>query len=125
MTNQDRRQLLRSFFVWIPALPALAYVSTLASKANAQTPPPSAGPGKLVSADDPLAKALKYVADASKAVRTKRGETEGDKQFCSNCALYQPAGQVSGITAGKCLAIPTGLVSEKGWCQSWAQRPKS
>lgn len=65
-----------------------------------------------VTADDPLAKALKYVSEAGKASEAKPGST------CANCALYQ-----GGTAAqGGCLLFPGKAVTAKGWCSSWTAR---
>jgi hypothetical protein len=68
----------------------------------------------LVTADDPTAKALKYVDNAAKAVGAKPGSK------CGSCALYQGA---AGSAQGPCAIFPGKQVKSAGWCASWA--PKS
>jgi anaerobic selenocysteine-containing dehydrogenase len=82
----------------------------------------------ILTEDDPVAKALGYSKDATKvdtAKWPKRKGSEGEKQFCSNCMLLQgDAKEVSG-QEGKfvgCQLFPGKLVSEKGWCNSWAAK---
>jgi hypothetical protein len=67
----------------------------------------------LVTADDPTAKALKYVSDASKSPDAKPGSS------CSTCALYQGA---AGSAQGGCLLFPGKAVKATGWCASWTPR---
>jgi hypothetical protein len=65
--------------------------------------------------NDPVAKALMYVHDASKskAPNHKPGQT------CANCVQIQGN---SGEWRG-CNAFPGKLVHEKGWCSAWAAKP--
>jgi hypothetical protein len=63
-----------------------------------------------VSADDPTAKALGYVEDATatKDPKHKAGDT------CANCQFY--SGGATGF--GPCQLFPGKAVSAKGWCIS-------
>lgn len=65
--------------------------------------------------NDPVAKALMYVVDAtqSKAPNYKAGQT------CANCVQIQGA---SGDYR-PCTAFPGKLVAAKGWCSAWAAKP--
>ena len=64
----------------------------------------------LLSEDDPKAKALYYVEDATKS--------KGDPtHLCSSCGLYQGD---SKSTQGPCLVFPKYLVKASGTCSSWA-----
>ena len=67
----------------------------------------------LVTEDDPTAKALKYVADASKASGAKPGSK------CSTCKLFQGAAD---STQGPCLLFPGKAVKSSGWCSSWTAK---
>jgi hypothetical protein len=67
----------------------------------------------LVTTDDPTAKALKYVADSSKAPDAKPGST------CADCSLYQ-GGR---LAQGGCLLFPGKAVKATGWCASWTAKP--
>lgn len=65
-----------------------------------------------VPAADPVAQALKYVTDASKAADAKPGSK------CASCALYQ-----GGTAAqGGCPLFPGKAVEAAGWCISWTAR---
>jgi hypothetical protein len=114
-TNQERRDFILKATTLVPA--GLALLAS--TKIQAQAP---GGALKFVSDADPTAKALKYVADATKAKREKRGTTEGKDQSCSNCQLYTKQGEIGGKEAGKCLMIQAGMVAAGGWCNSWVKK---
>jgi hypothetical protein len=82
-------------------------------RGQAQEPSPAGAP--KLSPDDPMAKSLRYVEDATKATRPPREGTPGEQQFCHNCKFLQ-AGQGEwrpcSIFGGK-------LVNVNGWCSSW------
>jgi hypothetical protein len=101
--DESRRRLLKSVTLGMALIPvAAAPLQVLA----ADLP--------LVTEDDPTAKALKYVADASKATGAKAGSK------CANCALYQGG---AGSAQGGCLLFPGKAVKSAGWCSSWAAKP--
>jgi len=62
--------------------------------------------------DNPQAKALGYVDDAStsKLPSYKPGST------CSNCQFFTAA-------TGACALFAGFSVSSKGWCSAWAKKP--
>ena len=68
-----------------------------------------------ISEDDPMAKSLKYVHDASKADAAQRV----DGSVCNNCVLY--AGSAEDEWAG-CSIFPGKAVSGSGWCSVWARK---
>ncbi len=94
----SRRSLLRSVALAACALPLAGQLA------------PAAAAAPLVTADDPTAKALKYVDDAKKAADAKPGA------HCANCSLYQGA---AGSTQGGCAIFPGKEVKAAGWCVSW------
>lgn len=61
----------------------------------------------MVSADDPTAKALGYIAKSA---------TKG--QTCANCSLYQGGTAAS----GPCPIFPGKDVAAAGWCKSWVKK---
>lgn len=67
-----------------------------------------------VAMDDPTAKALKYVEDASKADASR---TEG--AHCGNCQLYSGA---EGDEYGPCTLFPGKAVAFEGWCTAWVKK---
>ena len=69
-----------------------------------------------VPLDDPAAKALKYVEDASQASgRADKMGVAGADQLCSNCRFYTaPNGD-----SGPCTLFQNRLVTGKGWCAGW------
>ena len=100
LKHRSRRELLK-------AMSALGLLPLAIQRTHAAEAAP------LVSADDPTAKALKYVGDASKAPDAKPGSK------CGDCSLYQGAG---GSAEGGCLLFPGKSVKATGWCSSWTAK---
>ncbi len=73
----------------------------------------------LLDPNDPQAKSLGYVADASK-VNAAANPTFKAGQKCSTCAQYQ--GKATDATAG-CNVFAGHSVPANGWCKVWAQKP--
>jgi hypothetical protein len=93
----SRRYLLRKIALAVS-------VGTLASiKVHAAEDP-------LIAESDPVAKAVKYVEDA-----TKVKEAEGNR--CDTCSLY--VGK-DGAPQGGCQIFKGKQVKAAGWCASWA-----
>ena len=108
-TQFSRRRFLGGLAAAIPAGSVLVQHS-----ASAQDLP-------QITEDDPAAKALLYVHDASKvdtanpmAARFEAG------QDCSNCAQIQGD---EGAEWRPCGIFPGKLVNNKGWCSVWAPKP--
>ena len=101
--DQSRRRLLKNTALGMLLIPVAGASLRAAYAADAP----------LVTADDPAAKALKYVADASGAADAKPGSK------CSNCRLYQGA---ANSTQGGCLLFPSKSVKAAGWCASWTAK---
>ena len=101
--DEARRRLLKNIALGMALMPIAGAPLTAARAAEAP----------FVGADEPTAKALKYVSDASKSVDAKPGST------CANCKLYQVA---AGSAQGGCLLFPGKSVKSTGWCISWAAR---
>ncbi len=72
----------------------------------------------MVLETDPSAKALAYVADATKTDKTKYPKYAAG-QMCSNCTLYtgKPAD-----AAGGCGIFPGKQVAGKGWCSAYVKK---
>lgn len=100
-TRTSRRSLLKSIAVGLSLIPLL---DVGISRTTAADLP-------LVTADDPTAKALKYVDDAQRA----NGAKPGSK--CANCALYQGD---AGSAKGPCPLFAGKQVKASGWCSSWS-----
>ena len=67
-----------------------------------------------VSEDDPAAKALAYVHDATQSSDPKRKPD----QFCKNCNLIRSdSGQWRA-----CQIFPGKGVNENGWCTAWIRK---
>jgi hypothetical protein len=103
VVDEGRRRLLKNVALGMALVPVAIVPLTAANAADAP----------LVTADDPMAKALKYVSDASKAAEAKPGST------CANCKLYQGA---SGAAQGGCQLFPGKSVKATGWCISWTAK---
>ncbi|HYL02885.1 MAG TPA: high-potential iron-sulfur protein [Steroidobacteraceae bacterium] len=98
--DESRRGLLRNVALGLALLPVAT--GALQTAVAADLP--------LVTADDPMAKALKYVPDVSKAADAKPGSK------CANCMLFQGA---AGSAEGPCQLFPGKAVKAGGWCASW------
>lgn len=93
------------------ALGAVALTSlTQAQAQDATTLPP-------VEADNPTAKALGYVEDASKVDAAKYKQHQAG-QICDNCRLVQGK---AGDARRPCQLFPGKSVAAKGWCAGWVK----
>ena len=90
------------------AASALIPVVSISPLANAAT---------KVPLDDPAAKALKYVEDASQATRADKMGVSGTDQLCSNCRFYVADATETGW--GACALFQNRLVAGPGWCAGW------
>ncbi len=105
--NKSRRDAVKLMLGGLAAVPVLNLVGMTSAQA-ADLP-------HVDEANDPTAKALKYVHDATKAVRADKAGTPGDQQLCSNC-------QFIGAAEGEwhpCTLFPGKAVNANGWCASW------
>lgn len=101
--DRSRRLLLGRLALAVAVVPIA--VAPLRRAQAADTP--------LLTADDPTAKALKYVSDARKSPAAVPGSS------CASCALYQGT---AGAAQGPCLLFPGRAVKATGWCSSWAKK---
>jgi High potential iron-sulfur protein len=102
-TDESRRRLLKNATLGMALFPIAGLPFSAAIAADLP----------LVTGDDPVAKALKYVSDASKAPDAKPGSK------CANCSNYQGA---AGSAQGGCLLFPGKGVNAAGWCASWTAK---
>ena len=72
----------------------------------------------MVKEDDAQAKALGYVADASKVDKAKYKQFAAG-QHCGSCALFQ--GKATDAAAA-CALFPGKQVAGKGWCSAYAKK---
>jgi hypothetical protein len=101
-TDKGRRTLLKVALSGAVAVPLSSLL--LSRQTHAGELPP-------VSEDDPAAKGLAYVHDASKSTDPKRKPD----QFCKNCNLVRSdAGEWR-----QCAIFPGKGVNENGWCTAW------
>jgi High potential iron-sulfur protein len=103
LINNSRRQLLKRVALGAALVPLAGLGIRTAFGADMP----------LVTEDDPTAKALKYVSDASKATGAKPGSK------CASCTLYQGA---AGSSLGPCQLFPGKAVKAAGWCMSWTAK---
>ncbi len=89
----------------------LAVAASLAGLATSRSELARAADAPPIAENDPAAKAVKYVVDATKAKGAAPGST------CANCALYQGK---YGTKDGPCQIFPGKTVAAAGWCASWA-----
>lgn len=82
------------------------------------SPQAAANTGPLVDEKDPVALGLGYVADSSRADKTRYTQYVSGSA-CSNCALYQGA---AGSAQGGCPLFAGKQVASKGWCSAWAKK---
>ena len=69
-----------------------------------------------VSVDDPTAKALKYVEDATTATRADKMGTPGNEQVCTNCNFYKEDAKT---LMGWLRSFPKSPGRRPGWCAGW------
>ena len=72
-----------------------------------------------VDPKDAQAAALGYVADATKADKTKYPKYAAG-QNCASCQLYQGK---AGDASGGCPLFAGKTVAAKGWCSAYAKKP--
>jgi len=101
--DESRRKLLKKFTLSVALMPIATIPLRLAFAADLP----------LVSPDDPTAKALKYVSDASESADAKQGSK------CANCTFFQGD---SGASQGGCPLFPNKAVKADGWCSSWTAK---
>lgn len=103
-----RRDVLKGALIGVAAVP----VTALLGRAEA-----AAGP---VDPNEPQAKSLGYVLDASK-VDAKANPNFKPGQHCANC-LQVPKGKEGGAQV-PCNIFAGRLVEANGWCKVWVKRP--
>ncbi len=100
LRNPGRRALLKRTAVGLSIAPLALGRSPAALGADLP----------LISEQDPAAKAVHYLEDASRAKEATSGTD------CSNCSLYGAAG----AKQGTCTLFPGKLVKAAGWCSAWS-----
>ena len=103
-----RRSFLKqsSALALIPLMPVASFEIAAANK---------------VPLDDPAAKALRYVEDATLAKRADKMGVAAADQVCSNCRLYITDDATAAWAP--CQLFQNRLVAGPGWCAGWV--PKS
>jgi len=106
-SKKSRRRFLRDAVTIGAGLPIVGLLGSI--------PIAIADDASHLSEDDPTAKALKYVHDASAS--EVRSDTTA---FCDNCLHYPGAAESEW---GDCALFPGKLVNAKGWCSAWVKKP--
>jgi len=101
----------RRKFIQLSAVAATAYLVQPGREARADDLP-------HLSADDPMAQAMKYTDDAASVDAAARTNPAAD-QHCANCALLQGN---DGDAWRPCQIFPGKVVSANGWCSVWAPK---
>ena len=103
-----RRQFLKqgAALALIPLVPAVSLTTHAAAK---------------VPLDDPAAKALRYVEDATEANRADKMGVAAADQVCQNCRFYVMTD--ANAAWAPCQLFQNRLVAGPGWCAGWV--PKS
>ena len=107
--RMSRRAMVKSGLIAGTLVPALGL---LGNTAGAQAPTP-------LDPNDPTAKALNFVTDASK-VDAAANPTYKAGQKCGTCAQFTGK---AGATSGGCNIFVGHIVPATGWCKVWAQKP--
>ena len=92
-------------------------VKSAAAEVKAAAPSGTEMPRLAV--DDPQAKSLSYVEDAT-SVDSARQPRYQPGQACANCALFQDS---DGAEWAGCSIFPGKLVAAAGWCSVYAPKP--
>lgn len=123
----DNKMNRRSFFTSLAKISGAAFIapavlsSVFSSEAFAQKKRGAAAPAgdggslPLISPNDPVAKAVKYVEDAKKAPESKGNN-------CANCSFYAKKETIKGKEAGTCTIFAGKLVLAEAWCGSWNKK---
>jgi len=106
-TKFPRRTVLKGALLGVAAIPAAALVGRA-----------EAAPAK-VDPNEPQAKSLGYVEDATK-VDAKANPNYKAGQHCANCLQAQVK---EGEPYVPCNIFPGKLVNVNGWCKVWVKRP--
>jgi hypothetical protein len=101
LRNPGRRALLKQAALGL----------SLAPLALAETPATAPADLPLLSEQEPAAKAVHYVEDASRA----QGAASGAE--CSNCSIYSAP---AGASKGTCTLFADKSVKAGGWCNNWS-----
>ena len=105
----ERRSLLKGVLMTVATLP----IASLVVGRSAYAAP------AILDEKDPQAKALGYLADATK-VDAKSNPTYKPGQTCANCLQLQGS---AGDKYRPCNLFPGKLVAASGWCKAWVKKP--
>ena len=106
-TRYPRRSVLKGALLGVVAAPAAAWLGRAEAAAV------------KLDVNDPQAKALGYVEDAS-TVDAKANPNYKPGQNCANCMQYTGK---AGAASGPCNIFPGKDVAAQGWCKVWVLKP--
>jgi len=109
----SRRQLLGATLLSLPVIPVVVETAFAQVKPTAGAPP-------VLSPNDPAAKALGYIEDATK-VDKKANPNHKPEQNCGNCLQWADKNRKAPLA--KCNLFPGKLVKNSGWCKVWVKAP--
>lgn len=120
----NRRSVVRSL-VLAPIVLLASRFAMAKIKPLPTTPAAGAAPANALGAQEPLAKAMQYVEDASKASAARTDKTAN----CANCSKFNkcsPADTSCKPAAKDAAYAPCEIfagksVAKAGWCLSWAK----
>ena len=110
----------RDFFVTAAKVVGLTALVPLISQAEQRrgargAAPAAGGALPLISVNDPVAKAVKYVEDAKSAPDAKGNN-------CANCGFYKKVEVRNGKEVGTCTIFAGKVVYAAGYCGSWVKK---
>jgi high potential iron-sulfur protein len=108
-TKYPRRTVLKGALLGVATIPV---ASLLGRRAEAAALP-------HVDPNDPQAKSLGYIEDATK-VDQKANPNYKSGQHCANCLQSQLQGNDQYVP---CNIFPGKAVNVNGWCKVWVKRP--
>lgn len=123
---QDTKNSRRAFFIdaakiltTVAVAPTVlnsvfSSVSFAEEKRRGKAPAAGGGP-VMVDPADGVAKAVKYVEDA-----TKSPESKGNK--CATCGFYKKSAMKDGKEVGTCTLFAGKAVYSTAWCASWNKK---
>lgn len=113
-----KNTLSRRSFLQFASTSAVGLAVVVPALNAAATTPPAAAALPNLELDNPTAKALGYVEDATKVDKAKYPNHTAE-QICGNCALMQ--GDAKNVR-NPCTLFPGRSVATKGWCASFAKK---
>ena len=113
----NRRKLFKMGFLTLASLPFLKISKAFAEACKITEPTDPQVLNRMVKEDDPAAKRLDYVAQASDS----KHELFKEGQDCSNCRFYRV--QMEKENWAPCTMLANRFVPTCAWCRSYQPNP--